>query len=100
MNDYGVESSCGTSEGHVDPLWYLKNSTLNKNNHFIALPELEPMKIDTGLPLLFQPLWRTISVSVPFGSTAKLPCPVRQLGKRTVSQFAYIFINAAINNVN
>ena len=52
-----------------------------------TLPELEPMRIEmrfTSQQYRHRFQTRTIKLKVPFSSTARLPCPVRQLGNRTV----------------
>jgi len=53
-----------------------------------TLPELEPMRVETrfgGQQYRHRYQSRTIKLKVPFSATARLPCPVRQLGSRTVS---------------
>ena len=53
----------------------------------LLLPELEPMRLD-GLPpsiaLSRHIQLPTVRLRLPFKSEASLPCPVRQLGNRTV----------------
>ena len=47
------------------------------------IPELEPMRLE----MRQYHQTHTIQMRVPVGRTARLPCPVRQLGNRKVIQY-------------
>lgn len=52
-----------------------------------GLPELEPLRLEMRPPYgIHQSNHQvTVRMSLPYGGTARLPCPVRQLGNKTVS---------------
>ncbi len=60
------------------------------------LPELEPMRMEMRPPYGIQSPNHhvTVRMAIPHGGVAHLPCPVRQLGNKTVSQsFTNLLIN-------
>ena len=96
-------SGCWSTQAEVDPLWHLSRWSSNGSVHgqngnasrWTALPELEPMRSEMRPPaggrdangrrsMTVAPATPAIKSTISFGATARLPCPVRQLGNRTV----------------
>jgi hypothetical protein len=58
------------------------------HHHHRHLPELEPLRAEMRPPYGIQSSNHhvTVKMTIPYGGTAHLPCPVRQLGNKTVSE--------------
>lgn len=61
------------------------------HHHHQYLPELEPMRVEMRPPYAIQsPNHQvTVKMAIAYGGVARLPCPVRQLGNKTVSWMKY-----------
>ena len=80
----------------LDTDWY--NRTSAAAGHWtkssVVLPVLEPMRLDESRPPGYDIFYKSkhhlldhypvLKLSVPYASITRLPCPVRQLGNRTV----------------
>ena len=72
----------------LDPEWSNYRTGAGHHHHRhqqIALPELEPLLLELrhGIPSTNHQV--TVKMTLPYGGVARLPCPVRQLGNKTVS---------------
>lgn len=87
----GTGKMCRKADVELDWTWdgiAAPNRTAAERQFHEPLPELEPMRVETrfgGQQYRHRYQSRTIKMRVPFSKMARLPCPVRQLGSRTVS---------------
>lgn len=86
-------SNIRSSAGHQQP--QQKSHHHPKQQHW-PLPELEPLRLEMRLHHKHQASKLhqvAVRMSLPFGGTARLPCPVRQLGNKTVRTTTFVIIS-------